>query len=431
MPAIPPAIRNLIVRLKQQSEKLQSFKLPAFKKSGAKKSGSGRSGSGRSEPEFDRSELDETGYVRSDFGFNIERDDYSQESADSEPADSTEPGLFDRLKDLPRPPRWVLIGGAGTAVVVLAGLWIWASAPRPRENNNEIVLAVPPEAQETNAPAWEAMVDEGGADANLIERGPSGPLPIISADGRNSWQVYARPFDLGDHSPRIAVVIGGLGLRATETQAAIDTLPPAVTLSFNAYTPGLISWVARARHAGHEVLIGVPMGSVSYPQDDPGPQTLLTSLTPRQNLDRLEFVMGRAVAYVGVTNVSGSRFTASREEFKPILEAIKGRGLLYLEHRASSHSIGPAVANDLSLMHAIEDQAIDDEPTRAAIDRNLGELEKTARHNGIAVGMGDASYPITLTRLAAWIGTLEKKGLALAPITAVIRETVDRKDSVR
>jgi len=309
---------------------------------------------------------------------------------------------------------------------------MWLTAPPPRENNNEIVLAVPPEVSESTAPAWEAMVDEGGADADLIERGPTGPLPITAADGRSSWQVYAHPFDLSDHRPRIAIVIGGLGLRATETQAAIDTLPPGVTLCFTPYAPGLVSWVARARHAGHEVLIGLPMASVSYPQDDPGPQTLLTNLSPKQNLDRLELILGRAVAYVGVTNIAGSRFTATREVLKPILEAVKGRGLLFLEHRSSSRSIVPTIANDLSLMHAIEDQAIDDEPTRSAIDRNLGEIEKTARRNGSAIGIGDVSYPITLNRLSAWLTTLEKKGLALAPITAVTRHVVDiHKETAR
>ena len=33
--------------------------------------------------------------------------------------------------------------------------------------------------------------------------------------------------------------------------------------------------VARAREAGHEVLLEVPMEPFDYPDNDPGPQTLL------------------------------------------------------------------------------------------------------------------------------------------------------------
>lgn len=355
----------------------------------------------------------------------IERMKRQDRSPSGKPPDF-EPPSGARLPEIPRPKIWAGAGGAVLALVIGAYFWL-STAPRPPETNNEIILAVPPEVTESAAPAWESMVYEGGADAALIERGPTGPLPIVAADGRQSWQVYAHAFDPADKRPRIAIIVGGLGLRATETQAAIDTLPPTVTLSFNPYTPALVSWVARARHAGHEVLIGIPMGAVNYPQDDPGPQTLLTSLTPKQNLDRLETALGRAVAYVGVTNISGSRFTASREEMRPVLEALKGRGLLFVEHRTSSHSVVPGIANDLSLMHAIEDQPIDDEPTRAAIDRNLGEIEKAARRYGSAVGIGDVTYPVTLSRLAAWIGGLEKKGLMLAPITATARETVDTR----
>ncbi len=41
--------------------------------------------------------------------------------------------------------------------------------------------------------------------------------------------------------------------------------------------------VARARGEGHEILLQVPMEPFGYPDNDPGPQTLLTSLTPEQN----------------------------------------------------------------------------------------------------------------------------------------------------
>ena len=35
-------------------------------------------------------------------------------------------------------------------------------------------------------------------------------------------------------------------------------------------------------------------------------------------------------------------------------------------------------------------------------------------------------YPVTIERLQAWIGTLETKGLVLAPITAVANRQPDR-----
>src|SRR6185369_3477723 len=61
--------------------------------------------------------------------------------------------------------------------------------------------------------------------------GPGGPLPIIAPDGRTPFDAYKRPF-ISNGRPKIALVIGGLGLNARATQAAIETLPGEITLSF-------------------------------------------------------------------------------------------------------------------------------------------------------------------------------------------------------
>ena len=41
------------------------------------------------------------------------------------------------------------------------------------------------------------------------------------------------------------------------------------------------------RQGGHEVLLQLPMEPFDYPDNDPGPQTLLTMLSADQNADRL------------------------------------------------------------------------------------------------------------------------------------------------
>ena len=67
--------------------------------------------------------------------------------------------------------------------------------------------------------------------AGFYAPGPGGPLPIIAQDGRTPAQAYARPFDANGR-PKVALVIGGLGLNARATRQAIETLRPEITLSF-------------------------------------------------------------------------------------------------------------------------------------------------------------------------------------------------------
>src|ERR1700761_8082059 len=112
----------------------------------------------------------------------------------------------------------------------------------------------------------------GPCPARPPARGPL--LPIIAADGRASWKAYARPF-ADDGRPKIALVIGGLGLNPDQTKAAIEQLPPEVTLSFSPYAENLQAQIDHARAAGHEVMVEIPMEPLDYPDNDPGPYTLL------------------------------------------------------------------------------------------------------------------------------------------------------------
>ena len=124
------------------------------------------------------------------------------------------------------------------------------------------------------APRREAQPLAASPIAGLSQPGPSGPLPMIATDGRVPAQAYARPFR-PNGKPRVAVIVGGLGLNAVTTRAAIERLPAEVTLSFVPYADGLQGWIDLARAQGHEVMIEIPMEPTGYPENDPGPYTLL------------------------------------------------------------------------------------------------------------------------------------------------------------
>src|SRR6516225_7843529 len=162
----------------------------------------------------------------------------------------------------------------------------------------------------------------------------------------------------------------------------------------------------RARRAGHEVLLQAPMDPFNYPDNDSGPQTLLTTLSPEQNLERLYWLMSRFQGYVGITGAMGTRFTASEQAFTPILRETAKRGLIFVDDGANN------------LPFAKADMVLDAVPTPAEIDHALGRLEMAARERGVAVGMASA-LPVSIERIAKWAKAAESRGLQLVPITAV------------
>jgi uncharacterized protein len=283
------------------------------------------------------------------------------------------------------------------------------------------VLPGSPDANDTKS--------AGGIDQRLVETSRHGPLPKVAADGTRASDVYARPVKgiAGKpNAPRIAIVVGGLGIGGTATSDALGKLPGPVTLAFAPYGSNLAEISARARGEGHEVLLQVPMEPFDYPDNDPGPQTLLTSLEASQNIDRLHWLMSRFQGYVGIANFMGARFTSSEPALAPVLREASKRGLLYLDDGSSQRSLVSQIAGANNLTFGKADAIIDAVPTAADIDRALGRLETLARERGAAVGMASA-LPVSIDRIANWAKAAEARGVLLVPISALARRPTEER----
>ena len=258
-------------------------------------------------------------------------------------------------------------------------------------------------------------------DPQLVEESRHGKIPKIAADGRRAALAFAKPVKLPAdkiNAPRIAVVVGGLGISASSTAEAMAQLPAAVTLAFAPYGANLDNLAASARAHGHEILLQVPMEPFDYPDNDPGPQTLLTSLSSAQNVDRLQWLMARMQGYVGVASLMGSRFTASDAALSPILREVAKRGLIYVDDGSSARSIAGQIAGANNLPFAKADVVLDRLPAPKEIDQALARLEMMAREHGNAVGFANAS-PATITRIADWAKNIGGRGFVLVPISMV------------
>lgn len=251
----------------------------------------------------------------------------------------------------------------------------------------------------------------------FFERTAAGDLPKIGPDGRTPAEAYARPFSGPAGTPKISLIVGGLGMTQKHTLAAIKELPPEVTLSFVPYASDLQGWINKARAAGHEVLLELPMEAYDYPNVDTGPQTLVTSAKPEENLRRLSILLGKTTGYFGVTNYQGAKFATDASAAAPVMKALKDRGLVFLHDGAAARSVLPAVADQTGLDFTVADRIVDAELSADAIDRELLALEALAIQNGKAIGFGFA-YPVTIEQFRVWAEGLKAKGYQLAPASA-------------
>ncbi|MDE2330889.1 MAG: divergent polysaccharide deacetylase family protein [Bradyrhizobium sp.] len=259
-----------------------------------------------------------------------------------------------------------------------------------------------------------------GIDPRLLEKSRYGMIPV-AADGLKPFTVYAAEADRAKAAkmPVIAVVVGGLGVGAAKTTDAIMKLPSAVTLAFTPYgsDPGKLAERARAQR--HEILLQIPMEPFDYPDNDPGPQTLLTTLSPEQNLDRLHWDLSRFQGYAGIANFMGGRFVVADAVMQPIIREAAKRGLGYFDDGSSPRSVAASVAAGQAMPFAKADVSIDTVPTAVEIDHALANLETLAKDHGTAIGVATA-LPVSIERIDAWSRTLESHGIMLVPLTTAM-----------
>ena len=256
------------------------------------------------------------------------------------------------------------------------------------------------------------------ADPALLATTAHGAVPRVGTDGRRPLEVYARPAAAG--AARIALVIGGLGISQMGTRAAVDQLPPEMSLAFAPYGNDLEAEVARARGEGHELLLQVPLEPFDFPNSDPGEHTLTVAGPEGENRERLDWLLSRITTYVGVVNYMGARFTSDPAAMATFLEEIGDHGLMYVDDGSSARSRVSAEAPGV-VPYAVADFIIDAVEERAAIDRALAALEAVARENGSAIGVGSA-YPLTVERIVLWAEAARTRGITFVPVSALAIE---------
>jgi polysaccharide deacetylase 2 family uncharacterized protein YibQ len=270
------------------------------------------------------------------------------------------------------------------------------------------------------AEAEAAPVMMAGVDPRLLEKSRYGMIPVV-ADGLKPFTVYAAEADRikAAKMPVVAIVIAGLGVGAAKTADAIMKLPPAVTLAFTPYGSDPTRLAERARAQRHEILLQIPMEPFDYPDNDPGPQTLLTTLDPEQNLDRLYWQLSRIQGYAGIANFMGGRFVVTDAAMQPVISEAAKRGLGYFDDGSAPRSVAPSLAAAQAMPFAKADSTIDAVPTSVEIDRALAKLETLAKDRGIAIGVASA-LPISIERIAVWLKPLESHGIMLVPLTTAM-----------
>ena len=228
------------------------------------------------------------------------------------------------------------------------------------------------------------------------------------------------------HLPLIAIVIDDLGVAPARIQPAVH-LPAAMTMAVLPYAHAAARAAAEARAMGHEVLVHLPMEADG--EQDPGGQALLEGLTPQEFNRRVQWNLSRFEGYIGLNNHMGSRLTQDGAAMAMLMAEVRRRGLLFLDSRTAKHTLAASTARAQGVTALERDVFLDNEITPENVRAQLHKAEEIALRKGYAIAIGHP-HPVTVEALAQWAVDLEARGFVLAPLSAIARLSLERKQLV-
>jgi polysaccharide deacetylase 2 family uncharacterized protein YibQ len=216
----------------------------------------------------------------------------------------------------------------------------------------------------------------------------------------------------------IAIVIDDMGLDRKRSGRVVG-LPGPLTLSWLPYAGELSRQTKAARAAGHELMVHIPMEPQSG-DVDPGPGAMTVSVGNAELLRRLDHDLGAFEGYIGINNHMGSRFTEDKPGMRLVLGELRRRGLMFLDSRTTSRSVGYGIGRELNVPTVGRDIFLDHDMSPAAVRASLAKVEAVARKQGHAIAIGHP-HDATVDALAEWLPGLAKRGFTLVPVSAILK----------
>jgi len=237
------------------------------------------------------------------------------------------------------------------------------------------------------------------------------------------WTATARPAPASPPPPagrpRVAMIVDELGTRADVAERLLALRRPVAV----AVLPDLplSRRIARdAARAGLEVLVQLPLEPYRFPETDPGPGVLLTSMAPEEVTRRTRQHLAAVPGAVGVVTRMGSRFTEDRRQMRAVLEPVFLQGLFFVDSLTSQRSVGYELARALGIPAGRRQVFVDPDESEATARERLDAVERWAASRGAVLAIGHGRL-LTVRLLEEALPRWEARGLRLVPVSELVK----------
>ena len=287
---------------------------------------------------------------------------------------------------------------------------------------------------QANYAVTEAMRHAGAAVLSGRESiGPHGESVVAMTLGLGSRPTHRivlvraalGPEDSEKRVGRVALVLYGFGDDVKEARELFEKpLPFAVAIVPG--SPSTAELLAAAHRGQREVLVHLPLEPLNYPRINPGPGTLLVTMSPSQIAGRVKKWLEQSAPAIAVSNHMGSLATQDMQVMTSVYKEVRRANLPFIHVQPAPGSVCKTLASDLGIAYGEPDELLDPDvnANRArALDQRWSALLDRARDRG-AITVWVRASP----RTGAWLAKISDPrklgGVSLVPLSSVIRRPV-------
>lgn len=218
--------------------------------------------------------------------------------------------------------------------------------------------------------------------------------------------------------PRLAIILDDLGQDYGAAEA-IFALPYPLTISVLPDNPHSVDIAEEARRRGFEVMLHLPMESVS--QRHAESNELRPGMSQRQVSALVDGFIAAVPGVAGVNNHQGSESTANPALMNELMPVLREHKLFYIDSRTTAATVAFDAARHAGVPAAYRNVPfLDDVAEVGAVSRQLRLALREAREKNDAVAIGHP-HPATLKALREVLPEAKAQGVRLVYASELVR----------
>ncbi len=184
----------------------------------------------------------------------------------------------------------------------------------------------------------------------------------------------------------VAIIIDDMGYNLQLGRQFLQ-MHARLSFSFLPHAPHAGELARQARSLGYDILVHLPM----EPKEKKWrlePATLMSADRPERIREKVGEMLAAIPDATGANNHMGSLFSENAQGMRVVIEALKARGVFFVDSVTTPNSQGMAMAQRLHLPSARRHLFLDNERDPGAICRQLRQLAALAQRQGQAIAIG-------------------------------------------